>query len=263
MSFNLHVVLIFDPTTNNLIAEIYDGTTPNFLLPVPFVINGLYRFFRNGVLINQVVGGDVVSSIIPPPVGTESFLVTVNYTANGIGQPVSTSTLVVGPNYIYGDFLTQTTIPGGVVLTVTAPLGVTPTNIQWAHNYQIFVPTNPLTTIANGNGVYEIRFTGLENGHTYISAVNVTGSQPAKYLLTIGSDGNLYGTFGTPRNVTLLAFIPENLVPPLLYHIYVNGIQYSDNSSIVITRLDPGTVIDVVVTDCCGTIVTANTTILA
>lgn len=262
MSSNLHVVLIYDPVVNNLIAEIYDGDIPNFQLPVPYVINGTYKFYRNGDLINQIIGGDVISFVIPAPIETESYWVTVDYTANGIPQPLSISSLVIGPNYIYGNFLTKTVIPGGTILTVTAPLGITPVNIEWARNYKKFIPSDILNTPANGNGVYEISFTGLQNGYTYISAVQVTTSQPSKYILMIGSDGNLYGSFGIPSTVESVHFTTIDPDTPFLYHVYVNNVQYSDNNSLRIAQLNPGDNITILVTDCCGIVIEATTFIL-
>jgi hypothetical protein len=265
MSANLHVVLSYNSFLSQLIAEFYNqNNIANSALPVPFTIVATYRFFRNGIFISEIVNGDRVVLPITTPICSDGYSVFVTYTANGIVQPASSDSIVIGTNLIYGSFISQTTIPGGVSLNLVPPTGIIPTGIQWARNYQLLSPQpiNPLHFIAPGNGIYEVRFQSLITGLTYIAAVEVTQSSPATYIKTIGNDGNLYGLFGTPQNVTSLLFFPIDANAPYRSKIYVNGILISDNSFLTTSRLVAGDLINVFITDCCDIVLSATTFIL-
>jgi len=260
----LHVVLNYEPFTSTLIAELYDSQNqPNSQLPVPFIIVASYRFFRNGEFIQEIDNGDRVEFLIPRTLCSVEYRVFVSYTANGIEQPLSTASTVIGNNFVYGAFIFQTSIPGGIQLHLAPPplIGI-PINITWAKNYQIITPTPPNTFIAPGNGIYEVSFQSIITGLSYYAAIEVTGSSSASYVKTIGNDGNLYGTFGTPRSVENISFFPINVTNPVQNKIFVNGIQYSDNSFLNLTQLNIGDLIYFLTTDCCGITLSANTFIL-
>ncbi len=265
MSANLHVVLTYDPLISELVAEFYDqNNIPNSALPEPFTIIATYRFFRNGVFIQEIMNGDRVALAIQRPICSDGYNVFVTYTANSVIQPASSDSIVIGSNFIYGNFISQSTIPGGVSLSLSPPVGIVPIGIQWAKNYRYMdpQPVDPLSFIATGNGIYEVMFQSLITGLTYIAATQVTQSSPAMYIKTIGNDGNIYGIFGTPQNISTLLFLPIDANSPYRNRVYVNSTLISDNSFLSLTNLVAGDLINFILTDCCDIVLTATTFIL-
>jgi len=265
MSANLHVVLSYDSLLSSLIAEFYnENNIPNSALPIPFTIVATYRFLRNGVLFQEITGGDRVVLPIPAPKCTDSYTVVVLYTANAIVQPASINSIIIGTTFVYGTFLTQTTIPGGVVVNLTLPTGLVASNIEWAYNYKLFnpQPINPNSVVAKGNGIYEVKFVDLVTGLKYYAAVEVTGSTKASYLKIVGNNGSIFGLFGTPRNIFTLYFYPIGARDPIRNKVYVNRILYSDNPFVSLVGLRIGDLIDFVIIDCCDIVLKAKTFIL-
>lgn len=271
MSADLHVVLNYIPVGSTLNAQLYNNQgIPNSSLVPPYIIVGTYTFFRDGVQIAQSVGVPTATvTVLPPACGTV-FSVTVSYTAATPGGPAipqtdSEASITVGSDYIYGDgaYITQSSIPGGIMLTLTPPVGLTPlNNIVWAKNYEILDPSPALSFIAPGNGIYEVAFQSSVTGLSYYGITEVTGSSPAQYVRTIGNDGNLYGTFGTPLSVDLLTFIPVGGNAPYRSRVYLNGVQYSDNNFINLQNLAAEDLIYYYSVDNCGIILSANTFLL-
>jgi hypothetical protein len=349
----LHVVLSYDAGLSTVTAKLVDKNgVPNSLLPVPFTVVGIYTFLQNDLPFGlPIIDTDAVTITIPSPVNTK-YAVTVAYTANGVAQPPTSATIVIGVYHLQltydqnnstlfaqivdangnpslnitsatytlfkngqniGTFIgtpsltfnipiptsattyrvyvafTITADPssyttdasiiidqsfalsssqiiqnvngdGTVTLTLLAPLGAT--NIQWAYNYELFTPSDPLSFTVSQNGIYEASYISGPNLFSFYSITEVVDASPAIYIRTVGNDGNLYGTFGTPQNVDTLTFVPVNGTSPFRYKIYVNGKLYSDASFINLSGLDPLTLIYVYVTDCCGIVISANTYIL-
>lgn len=262
----LRLVLTYDPTTSTLIGRLYNqDNIPNSEAPDPVGVVATYFIYRNNVLIAEVGDiGDTLFFDIPPPTCGTNYRVVVIFSINGVPQPASTSNITIGPNYIIGgSLLSQRPIGEGLVNVRLARLpGVTPTNIVWANNYELFNPVNPFSVFATNNGIYEVAFQSVETGYAYYSAIEVTNSLPAMYLKIVGNDGNIYGTFGTPTNVSDLFFVPVNGTAPYRYRIYVNGQQVSNNSFLPLAGLSAGDLIYVYVTDCCGIVLEADTFIL-
>ena len=260
---NLHVVLSYEPFTSTLVAELYDqNNQPNSESPNPFIILATYRFYSNNELINEIVNGDRVEFAIPRPECATEYRVIVTFIIDDIIQSGSTASIVVGGDFIYGEFIRQKTIPGGVLLELVPPPGlVAPINIIWAHNYQIFSPLAD-TFIAPGNGIYEVAFQNFFTGLSYYSAIEVTQSSPEMYIKIVGNDGNIYGTFGTPQSVDNLLFLTVGAQEPITYKLYVNGTQISDNPFLSLSLLEAGDLIYFYATDCCGIVLTADTFIL-
>ncbi|XWV25890.1 putative orfan [Tupanvirus soda lake] len=265
MSANLHVVLFYDHFTSNLIAELRDANNiPNSLLPNPYIINATYRFIKNGQLYQEIINGDRVELAISRPTCSDEYRVFVFYTANGVVQPLSLDTIIIGQDFIYGTFIQEQTIPGGEILNLIPPIGVTPTNILWAYNYEILdpQPVDPLHVVAQGNGIYEVAFQSNATGLSYYSAVEVTESSDSMYVKILGNDGLLYGTFGVPQYITSLQILPVGAQQPYRYKTFVNGIQVSDNPFITLSNFTEGDLIYFYVTDCCDITLIANTFIL-
>ncbi|XWV24653.1 putative ORFan [Tupanvirus deep ocean] len=266
MSANLHVVLFYDLITSTLIAELRNANNvPNYLLPEPFDISATYRFIRNEQLYQEIVNGDRVELEIPRPSCSDEYRVYALYTANSIVQPLSVDTIVIGQDFIYGTFIDEQIIPGGVILNLVPPVGVTPTNIVWVYNYEILdpQPADPFNVVAQGNGIYEVAFQSNETGLSYYTAIEVIESTPSMYVKILGNDGLLYGTFGVPQNVTSLIIFPVGGQQPYRYKTFVNGVQISDNRFINLINHSEGDLIYFYVTDCCDITLIANTFVLS
>lgn len=262
MSAGLHVVLSYFPATTTLVAELYNQeNVPNASLPVPFVIVGTYRFYANDLLIAEINGADAVELVITPPLCSSNYRVDATYTANAVLQPLSTALITVGSDYIFGKYLRSTTIPGGEQLLLAVPTGVTPSNIVWSGNYQILTPQPivPTALIALGNGIYEVSFRDTVSGYLYYSTIEATMSSEASYLRLVGSDGEIYGSNGTPQTAGRLTIVPVDAQAPYRYRNYVNGVLYNDFSSINLANLTPNDRLDLFVVDCCGITLSANT----
>lgn len=262
---NLHIVLTYDPFFSVLIASFYTkNNIPNSDLPVPYDINGTYIFIQDDNTSTEIIGNDPVLLAIPRPTCSTRYNVTVVYTANGVIQPLSTAIIVIGQNYIINNaFISQSiNIDNTITLTIVSPTGVTPVNIQWAYNYNLITPLNPLSILASENGIYEIAFQNTLNGFTYYSTTEVINANPAMYLKIFGDDGNLYGTFGAPSNIPTLYFSPIGTTIPVRYKIYVNGILYSNNSFLNLATITTGSLIYIYAIDCYGITLSANTFIL-
>lgn len=238
-----------------------DGTPANL---VPPAFSGNYTFVINGVPLGPFLAQPSTASVFvtPLPVTCPAvYSVTVVYTLAG-GLPITaTDTLIVtGSNYVIGDYLVQTSIPGGISLSLNA-LGLTPTNIVLTKN-GVVIPGATFPFIATGNGVYQVSF--VSGGVTYISTTQVIGSSPAAFITITGNDLVLYGALGVPQSVTSLTFADFGLTSNVSNRIYVNGIQVSDGNRISLVGLLPGDVITIVSVDrCLGTVVTASTVILS
>lgn len=265
---NLHVYATYDPISSTLTAALYN--TNNIPNPFPASVIVDYNVSRNGGPSNDFLGsllpGNPALIPVEPPIAcTDFFNIFATYTFNGIPQPPSFLHIVVGLDFVIGNnFLVQTpNLDGTVTLTVVPPIGITPINVTWAYNYDLFTPFNPLTVIATKNGIYEVAFQGLEDGLTYYSAIEVTTTSPTMYVKILGSDGNIYGIFGTPRTVTNLFFVPVDANAPFRYKVYVNNLLFSNNPFISLQSLSPGDLITIIIIDCCNIRLIGHTFLLS
>ena len=256
---DLHVILTYNPNNQHLIAEFYQGAIPNSSLPDPFIINANYTFFRNGVQLVEIINGDRVEIDVSSPICNDVYSVVVSYTANGNIFPPVVSSTVVGIDYIFNNDMI---IREANSLILVPPTGVVPTTIQWAYNYHVFIPSDSLIVDASLNGIYEVKF--VANGTTYIAAIEVndSGNTNTFYIKILGNDGSIYGTFGTPRIIESLLFIPVFGNQPFRYKVYINNMQVSTNSFLSLVNLT-NAFIYVIITDCCDLTANGNTVLLS
>lgn len=260
---NLHLVLIYVPIENLLIASFYD----QYGNPVPgsVVIEAAYSVFLNDRLVSEIVGGNNQ----PIQIGDESqcadeYKVIAIYTVNGILQPATVASIILMQGIIInnGSISQHKNGHDSVNLQLILPISDSVLDITWTYNYESFVPTDPYNFNVHKNGIYEVLFVGAST-NIYLATIEVVDTSPEMYIKIIGNDDNLYGVYGIPPNVKSIIFIPIDARSPYRYKIYVDGVRVSNNNFLSLTNLQPGSEIFVCVTDCCDIVLSADTSILS
>lgn len=264
----LRVVLIYtNVPTPTLTAQFY--TSNNVVANISSIVfSGTYTFVANGVTTVLTNQSSTASISVPLPTCANLYSVSVAYNS-GSSRITSSDSIIIGSNYVIGNYLTQTllVIPTKRILLNLLPLaGIIPANVLLTGNYRSLSSTFPVP--AETNGIYQVAFTNGSSGTiNYISTIDVIGvAFITNYIKITGeinsSNSKLYDSYGVPQNVTRLIFNRTFSSGSPQYRIYLNRVQVGSNTSLNLIGLAPGTLIDIESTDSKGIIVAARTKII-
>lgn len=260
----LHVVLVYIPDKHILVAELYnDDNIPNSKLPNPYLINASYTLLKNNVFEDNFID---MSDRIEIPIHFlscgDEYKIFVEYTANEIAYPYSVASLIISSDYIFGSYVSQKKLPNNLVLlNIVPPINVKPIKIQWAYNYELLKQNNE-ELIVHENGIYEVAFRCSKTCLAYYSIIEVVNAQIVSYVRIVGNDNNLYGTFGIPKCILEINFIPVNFNSILLNSIYVGKSFVVNDNKCSLTKTNNDSLIYFYTYNTCGIGLEANTFVL-